>query len=77
MIDAEHFVRNLMEHHADLLASGDIEVRDAIIIKSIALLVLAFDISAVDGEPPDQKEALEKLAYALEVIARRALEEKT
>ena len=71
---AQRFVHDLMEFHADLLHSDDEEARNAVIIKGVALLVLAFGIPAVDGEPSDQAEALEKLAYALETIARKEAE---
>jgi hypothetical protein len=68
---ARQLAQALVAHHADLMASGDIEAREAIIVKSVALLVLAFGIPAVDGEPADQEEALENLAWAIEVIAEK------
>lgn len=66
---ARALVRDILDHHANLLNGGNIEARNAVIIKSVALLVLAFGIPAVDGEPSDQEEAFEKLEYALSVIA--------
>jgi hypothetical protein len=71
MRDPQEFVSDIMAHHAELLASGDEEARNAVIIKSVALLVLAFGIPAVEGEPVNAEEAFEKLRYALQVIDRK------
>lgn len=64
---AQRFTRDLMEHHdADLHDSE--ERRNAVIIKSVALLVLAYDIPAVTGAELDVEDAIDKLRYALGVL---------
>lgn len=65
---AKVLVRGIQEHHASLLATGDEDARNAVIVKSIALLVLAFGMPAREGEEADPVDALEKLAIALGII---------
>ena len=52
---------------------GDEELRDAVIIKSVALCTLAFDIPAVKDEGIDYEEALEQLEGAVSILHKRAL----
>jgi hypothetical protein len=68
--DAQRLVGGLMRRHAKLLAGDDTDARNAVIIKMIALVALAFDIPPIRGEDNlDVDEVLEKLRRALTVIA--------
>ena len=66
---ARVLVAGIREYHAKLWASGDEEARAAVIVKSVALLVLAFGMPTRDGdEEADQEEALERLTVALGIL---------
>lgn len=67
---AQDFAGAMCRHHETLLANGDEEARDAVIIKLVAITALAFGIPPVAGEPLDVDDAIAKLKHALEVIAK-------
>lgn len=69
-MDAEEFARAVLHHHQTLLTGSNKEIRDAVIVKSVALVALAFGIPPVPGEPLDTDDAIEKLRNALDVIAK-------
>lgn len=59
------FADCLITHHAELLEGDDKTIRDAVIVKIVALLALGFDIPPVDGQPVDMEESIQKLRAAL------------
>jgi hypothetical protein len=65
---AKRLVADLMDHHRDIV--HDENVRDAVIVKSVALLVLAFDLPAMDGKPIDYDEAIRNLYSAVQIITK-------
>lgn len=67
---ADLLVRMLRAHHDELYRHGSQEVKEAIILKCVCMLVLAFGLPAMRGQPVDYDEALEKLARAMMVIAK-------
>jgi hypothetical protein len=67
---AGKFANMMVKHHKADLRSDDKELRNAIVVKTVALVVLAFDIPATDCGV-DHEEALVKLRNALGEISRR------
>jgi hypothetical protein len=58
----------LINYHRSQLTSGNKALADAVMVKVVALLVLAFDAPAVRGGPVDYDDALAKLRAAINVI---------
>ena len=69
---ATHLASMLVIYHGEELF-GDDELRDAVIIKSVALCTLAFDVPALKDEVLDYEEALEQLDGAVSILHKRAL----
>jgi hypothetical protein len=65
----KQFTDALWEHHLPLLRQADDELRDAIVVKMVALTALAFGIEPTRGVPLDTDDAIAKLQQALAVIA--------
>lgn len=77
---AANLVEAIMDFHGDVLAThrtpGD-ELFDAIVIKQVALTVLAFGIPATSDETePDYEDALMKLRWANSVLMPRHATER-
>jgi hypothetical protein len=71
---AKRFTRDMFDHHGALLKNGDIEIRDAVIVKAVALLALAFDIPPTsEDENVDVDATIEKLRHAMNVLARKKM----
>ena len=62
----------LVIYHGEELF-GDEELRDAVIIKSVALCTLAFDVPALKDERIDYEEALNELEGAVSILHKEAL----
>jgi hypothetical protein len=59
----------LVAYHGLDLISGDEQLHDAVIVKSVALLALAFDIPPTDDdESVDIDDTLARLSFALKQI---------
>jgi hypothetical protein len=67
---AQQFADDLVTFHDADLHGGDEERKNAVIVKSVALVALAFGIPAVAGEPLDIDEAITKLRESLSVLGR-------
>ena len=59
----------LLTYHLSIM--DDDEARNAVIIKSIALVALAYGIPPSHDEPFDIDETIEKLRYAMKIIQRK------
>jgi hypothetical protein len=70
--DAQQLVGALMRHHAALLTGRDSEAYDAVVVKMVALIALAFGIPPADSEELDIDDVIERLRRALDVIARKS-----
>jgi len=64
----------LVEHHRAILDGDDQDAKNAVVVKTVALIALAFGIPAVRDEPLDIPEALSKLTAALGVLKMKGLE---
>jgi hypothetical protein len=69
----EQFTDALCEAHIAQLRSGDDELRDAIMIKMVALTALAFGMSPTRGVPLDTDDAISNLRQALAVISKNTM----
>ena len=58
-------------HGEELFA--DEELRDAVIIKSVALCTLAFDIPALKDERINYEDALDQLEGAVSILRKEAI----
>ena len=66
---ARTLTKNLIDYHDAQIRSGDERVRNAAIIKSVALVALAFDIPPTSDDPTiDYDDCLAKLRDAIEVL---------
>jgi hypothetical protein len=65
------FTEMMLAHHEVLLRGGDIETRDAVIVKMVALLALAFGIPPVEGQELDVDDCIAKLKHALTILSWR------
>jgi hypothetical protein len=65
---ATQFAQLLVAFHTPEINSGDKEIHDAVLIKTIALTTLAFAMPATKDGILNYTEAMEKLATALEVL---------
>jgi hypothetical protein len=65
---ARDFTASMIRHHKTQLASKDEEIRNAVIVKMVALVSLAFGIPPIRGESLDANEAMAKLKIALEIL---------
>lgn len=65
--------RAVFEHHEALLIGNDDDAMEAVIVKAVALIAIAFGVSPTDTDEEfrilDTDEALSKLRVALAVIA--------
>jgi hypothetical protein len=69
----ETFVEMMIEHHRELVEGDDIEARNAVIVKMISLVALAFGIPPISDDPTiDVEECMSKLTEALTVIERKS-----
>jgi hypothetical protein len=62
---------DLVTYHEVDLKSGDIELRDAVIVKMMALAALAYELPFSNEAPFDLEEALAKLRAALIVLEEK------
>jgi hypothetical protein len=69
---AQQLVNGLMLHHAALLTGPDMEARNAVVVKMVALVALAFGIPPDDQDELDVDDAIDRLRIALDVIARKS-----
>jgi len=71
MIDAnkaaQRFIRDILKYHADEI-TGEETLRDAVIVKSMALSCLAYDLPPTDDSPWDMDEIMANLRKALLVL---------
>jgi hypothetical protein len=65
---AQQLADDIVAFHGDDLHSGGEKIKNAVIVKTVALVVLAFGIPAVPGEPVDIEDAITKLREALSII---------
>jgi hypothetical protein len=72
---AQKFAHLLMSFHRVALEGADKEVRDAVVVKAVALIALAFNIPAIRGEPVNIPEALTKLQAALAVLKLKGIDQ--
>jgi hypothetical protein len=67
---AQRFADDLVAYHKADLESGDLELRDAVVVKMMALSALAYDLEIGD-EPFDLEDVLLKLRAALIVLEEK------
>ena len=67
---AKIFAELLCDHHTALLHGDDQRMKEAVIVKMVALVALAFSIPPVDDEPLDIEDTIGKLLAALAQIAQ-------
>ena len=67
---AEMLANDIMRRYADIMHIDD-ETRNAVIIKAIALIALAYGFPPVAGKPLDIDDVLTKLTQAEKVLAKK------
>ena len=66
---AQSLAQNVIAYHVNALKSGDRKLRDAVIVKSVALCALAFDIPPTRDETTfDVDEIVVRLKEAIKTI---------
>jgi len=67
---ARRLTHDIFAHHADDIAVGGEEIRNAVIVKSVALLVLTYGIAPTGDGNLDIEFAFLRLMDALAILAR-------
>jgi hypothetical protein len=68
---AQRFADDLITYHEAEIKSGDLELRDAVVVKIMALGALAYDLPISDETPLDLEEVIGKLRAALVVLGQK------
>jgi hypothetical protein len=67
---AQRLAADLADRYQDLLKGGDIVAHDAVLIKSVALVALAYGIPPVAGAEFEVDEIIDRLRLAEGVLSR-------
>lgn len=68
---AQRFADDLITYHEADLKSGEIELRDAVVVKIMALGAIAYDLPISDETPLELEEVIAKLRAALIVLGEK------